>query len=143
MKKRFFVLTVLVSSAASIGGLVRSGVRLRLRVSSLSGPASFCGVLASSSLVSRAEFEYCADIYRAQYTRVSTGRLGYSRGDILYVQDVSAKGAETARRYTSVLRSVYAGAVFKFSAGKRVSAYTAHPRFCPDFQGKIVRGIRR
>ena len=115
--KKIFVLTVLVSCAASIGGLVGSGVRLRLRVSSSSGPASFCGVLVSSPLVSRAEFEYCADIYRAQYTRVLSAMLGYSRAEVLYVQNVSAGGAETARQYTSVLRSVYVGAVFKLGAG--------------------------
>ena len=84
-----------MSCAASIGGLVGSGIRLRLRVSSSSGPASFCGVLVSSPLVSRAEFEYCADIYRAQYTCVLSAMLGNSRADVLYVQDVSTEGAET------------------------------------------------
>ena len=64
--KKIFVLTVLVSCVASIGGLVGSGVRLRLRVSSSSGPASFCGVLPARFPLSRAEFEYCAGIYRAQ-----------------------------------------------------------------------------
>ena len=32
---------------------------------------------------------------------------------------MSARGAETARLYTSVLRSVYAGAEFKLGTGKR------------------------
>ena len=63
--------------------------------------------------------------------------------DVQDVQDVSARGAEPARLYTSVLRSVYVGAVFKLGAGKRVSAYIAHPGFCPDFQGKKVCGIRQ
>ena len=93
--------------------------------------------------LSRAEFEYCADIYQAQYTRVLSAMLGNSRADVLYVQDVSAEGAETARLYPSVLRSVYAGAVVQTQRGKWVSAYIAHPQFCLDFQGKKVRGIHR
>ena len=81
--------------------------------------------------LSRHEFEYCAGIYRAQYTRVLSAMLGNSRADVLYVQDVSAKGAETARLYPSVLRSVYVGAVLKTWRGKAGIAVYRAPTILP------------
>ena len=60
-----------------------------------------------------------APTYTERSTLVYCRQCSATRADVLYVQDVSAEGAETARLYPSVLRSVYVGTVFKTRRGYR------------------------
>ena len=77
----------------------------------------------------RAEFEYCADIYRAQYTRVLSGRLGNTRAHVLALTSWTGRECGRSRDWPTIPKYTALGIRWRsIQNSARESGYRRIPR---------------